>query len=48
MRYDVGADYIINRRVALRARYSVDDVDSSVPVRNFDVESFSVGLSLRL
>lgn len=48
MRYDVGADYIINRRVALRARYSVDDVDSTVPVRNFEVESFSVGLSLRL
>ena len=48
LRYDVGADYIINRRVALRARYSVDDIDSTVAVRNFEVESVSIGLSLRL
>lgn len=48
MRYDIGADYIVNRRVALRARYSVDDVDSTVAVRNFEVEAVSVGLSLRL
>ena len=48
MRYDIGADYIINRRVALRARYSVDEVESTVPVRNFDVEAVTVGLSLRL
>lgn len=48
LRYDVGADYILNRRVALRARYSVDDVDSTVAVRNFEVEAVSVGISLRL
>ncbi len=48
LRYDIGADYIVNRRVALRARYSVDDIDSTVPVRNFEVESVTVGLSLRL
>lgn len=48
MRYEVGADYILNRRVALRARYSRDDVDSSVPSRNFDLEAVTVGLSLRL
>lgn len=47
-RYDIGADYILNRRVALRARYSVDEVESTVPVRNFDVEAVTVGLSLRL
>ena len=48
LRYDVGADYIINRRVALRARYTVDDIDSTVAVRNFEVEAVSIGLSLRL
>jgi len=48
MRYEVGADYILNRRVALRARYSRDDVDSSEAARNFDIEAVTVGLSLRL
>lgn len=48
MRYEVGADYILNRRVALRARYVRDDVESSEPARNFDVEAVTVGLSLRL
>ncbi len=48
LRWDVGADYIINRRVAVRARYSVDDIDSTVPARTFEVEAVTVGLSLRL
>jgi len=48
VRYEVGADYILNRRVALRARYYRDDVESSEPARNFDVDAFTVGVSLRL
>jgi len=53
MRYDVGADYILNRRVAIRARYTVNDVDSDeggVPlaIRTFEEEAITVGLSLRL
>lgn len=48
MRYEVGADYVLNRRVALRARYTRDDVDSTVPARNFEVDAVTVGVSLRL
>lgn len=48
VRYEVGADYILNRRVALRARYGHDDVDSSEPTRNFEVNAVTVGLTLRL
>jgi hypothetical protein len=48
VRYEVGADYILNRRVALRARYSHDDVDSNGFGREFEVNAATVGLSLRL
>lgn len=45
---ELGGDYLLNRRVAIRARYQHDDVDSTVPARNFDVDAVTVGLSLRL
>lgn len=47
---DVGADYFMNRRVALRARYTFDDVESTGVnrYRDFDANAFTVGLSLRL
>lgn len=47
---DVGADYILNRRVALRARYQHDEVDSSgaASYRDYEVNTLSLGLSLRL
>lgn len=45
--YDVGADYILNRRVAVAARYRHDEVDSNVG-RTFDVNAVTVGLRLRL
>ncbi|MBY0564321.1 MAG: outer membrane beta-barrel protein [Hyphomonadaceae bacterium] len=47
---EAGAEYLLNRRVALRARYRFDTVDSSgaSAYRDFDVNTFSVGLSLRL
>lgn len=46
----LGADYLMNRRVALRARYQHDEVDSSGAnaYRDFEVNTVSVGLSLRL
>jgi hypothetical protein len=46
----ISAEYILNRRVALSARYQHDSVDSSGAnrYRNFDVNTFSLGLSLRL
>jgi hypothetical protein len=48
MRYELGADYVLNRRVALRARFGHDDVDSTLPARNFDASAITVGLTLRL
>ena len=47
---EVAAEYILNRRVALSARYRHDSVDSSGAnrYRNYDVNTFSLGLSLRL
>jgi hypothetical protein len=47
---DVGADYFLNRRVALRARYRHEEVDSTgiAAFRDFEVNSLSFGLSLRL
>lgn len=48
MRYEVGGDYLINRRVALRGRFTRNEVDSTVPARNFEADAFTVGLSLRL
>jgi hypothetical protein len=49
---DVGADYILNRRWALRARYAHDEVDSSggplAVGRGFEVNEFTVGLAFRL
>lgn len=46
----VGGEYLLNRRVAVRASYRFDSVDSSgaAAYRDFDVNVFSVGLSLRL
>lgn len=47
---ELGADYLMNRRVALSARYRYEEVDSSgiAAYRDFEVNTFSVGLSLRL
>lgn len=47
---EVGGDYLLNRRVAVRARYRFDTVDSSgaAAYRDFDVNTFTLGLSLRL
>lgn len=46
----VGADYILNRRVALSARYTHDDVNSDGVdrYRDYTVNAVSLGLSLRL
>lgn len=48
--FEVGADYMLNRRVALRARYNYDEVESNGvdEGRDYDVNTVSVGLSLRL
>lgn len=47
---DIGVDYFMNRRVALRARFTLDDVESTGVnrYRDFDANAFTVGLSLRL
>ncbi len=47
---EAGADYLLNRRAALRARYEFDQTDSSgaLPGREFEVNKFSLGISLRL
>ena len=46
----LGADYILNRRVALSARYQYDDVNSDGVdrYRDYTVNAVSVGLTLRL
>ncbi|MFT3729319.1 MAG: outer membrane beta-barrel protein [Terricaulis sp.] len=45
---ELGAQYILNRRVALTAKYRHDSVDSNVALQEYDVNTFSLGLSLRL
>ncbi len=47
---DVGVDYLLNRRVALRARYGREQVDSSgaAAFRDYEVNNLTLGLSLRL
>jgi hypothetical protein len=47
---ELGAEYILNRRVALNARFVHDEVNSSGVdrYRDYDVNTLSVGLSLRL
>ena len=46
----VGADYLLNRRVALFGRYNLETVDSSGAdeFRDFDVNTITFGVSLRL
>ncbi|QGZ94066.1 hypothetical protein DSM104635_00882 [Terricaulis silvestris] len=48
--YEVGADYLLNRRVALRARYNYDESqsDGALAGRDYEANRFSLGLSLRL
>ena len=50
MRAEAGADYILNRRVALRARYVFDDLESSGALArpDFEVNAFTLGVSFRL
>jgi hypothetical protein len=47
---EIGADYLMNRRIALRARYNFDDVQSSGAdrYRDFEVNAFTLGVSFRL
>jgi hypothetical protein len=45
---DVGADYLLSRRWALRARYAHDELDSNALGRDYEVNQFTVGLSFRL
>ncbi len=47
-RVELGADYLLNRRWALRGRYTRDSVSSDLPGRDFDVNRFTVGLTFRL
>jgi hypothetical protein len=46
----LGADYLLNRRVALRARYNFDESqsDGALAGRDYEVNRVSLGLSLRL
>lgn len=48
--YELGASYLMNRRVALNARFKHDEVESNGvdEGRDYDVNTVSVGLSLRL
>lgn len=47
---DAGVEYVLNRRVALSARYTREEVESNgaAAFRDFEVNRFSLGLSLRL
>lgn len=47
---NIGVDYLLNRRVAVFARYQYDQVDSSGvdAYRDYEQNKFSLGLSLRL
>ncbi len=47
---EIGADYLLNRRVALEARYRRDEVESSgaAAYRDYEVNTLSLGVSLRL
>lgn len=48
--FDIGVDYFLNRRVALHARAAHDEADSSgaMATRDFEVNTVSFGVSLRL
>lgn len=45
-----GAEYLLNRRVVLRGRYNYDEMESTgvARYRDFEVNTFTLGLSLRL
>lgn len=47
---NIGADYLLNRRVALSARYEYDEVESSgvLAYRDYEVNKVTLGVSLRL
>lgn len=47
---ELGADYLLNRRVALEARFRRDEVESSgvAAYRDYEVNTLSLGVSLRL
>ncbi len=47
--YQVGADYQLNRRVAIRGRFTYDEIDySGVSIDDRDVSAFTIDLTLRL
>lgn len=47
---EIGADYLLNRRVALRGRYEHDETESSgaAAYRDFEVNALTFGVILRL
>lgn len=47
---EIGADYLLNRRVVLHARYERDEVESSgaLAYRDYELNVVSLGVSLRL
>lgn len=49
-RADVGGDYLLNRRVAIRARYTFNDVqsDGADRYRDFEENEFSIGVRFAL
>jgi hypothetical protein len=49
-RFDVGADYLLNRRAVIRARYQHDEVESSGAdrYRDYEINAVTLGLTLRL
>lgn len=45
---DIGADYLVNRRIVIRARYGHNEVDSDLPLNSYDENRFTLGVSFRL
>lgn len=49
IRYEFGADYLVNRRVAIQGRFIGDEISySGVSIDDRDAKALTVGLSLRL
>jgi len=43
-----GAEWLLNRRAVVHARYEHDELDSTAPLTDFEANRFTVGLTLRL
>jgi hypothetical protein len=46
--YDVGADWILNRRVAIEGRIVHEEIDSNAPAIDYDENRLTIGASVRL